>query len=80
MTISLDRRIENSYIASYIKVTKAGVDVLFGSLCLSNLNTNKKIGTRKITAEIDPKAIYPVNLQKGYSTNQNSSYDTSSTY
>jgi hypothetical protein len=74
MTTSLDRGLENSYIASYIEVTEVGHEVLFHSTWISNLSTNKKIGIRRITTEVDPEAGGPFNLIKGYSIEQGSSY------
>jgi hypothetical protein len=73
MTRSIERRFEDSYIAIYIEVTEADIEIPFDSTWISNLSTNKKIGIR-IATEVDPDGGYPVNLQIGYSTKQGSSY------
>jgi hypothetical protein len=70
----LDRRSENSYIASYIEVIKASIEITVDSTWIYYLCTNKKIGIRRITDEVDPDDDYQFNLQIGYSIKQDSSY------
>jgi hypothetical protein len=74
MTSSLDRRLENVYVVSKIEVTEAGLDITLNSTWINDLSSNKKIGNRRITAEIDPEAGYPFTLDMFYSTKQGSSY------
>jgi hypothetical protein len=66
MTTSLDRRLGNVYIASNIEVTEVGVDIVLDSTWVSNLSSNKKIGIRRIVAEIDSETDYPFTLTVDY--------------
>jgi hypothetical protein len=66
MTISLDCRLENVYLANNIEVTEAGVDLPFDSTWVSNLSSNKKIGIRRISADLDSEESHPFRLEVDY--------------
>jgi hypothetical protein len=67
MTSSLDRRLENVYIANNIEVDSNVVDIVLDSPWISNLNSNKKIGIRRISPDIDPEEGYPFRLEVNHS-------------
>jgi hypothetical protein len=62
MTTSVDRQLENAYIAIYIEVTEAGFEIPFDSTLISNLRANKKIRIRRIYALIIPGGCSPYPL------------------
>jgi hypothetical protein len=66
MTSSLDRRLEKIYIDNNIEVTEAGVDIVLDSTWISIPSSNKKIGIRRIVAEIDSEADCPFRLEVYY--------------
>jgi hypothetical protein len=53
-----DRQLENVYFANIIEVTETGIDVSLHLTCISNLSSNKKIGIRRIAADIEPNKSY----------------------
>jgi hypothetical protein len=63
MLSSLDRRLENVYIASNIEVTEAAINIPFDSAWISNLNSNKRLGIKMIAADIDANSGYPFRLE-----------------
>jgi hypothetical protein len=73
MTSSLGRRLESASFSSFVEVTETDIEISFHSTWISNLNTNKKVGIRRIITELDPGGDYPFNLQIGYFAKQNSS-------
>jgi hypothetical protein len=73
MTPRLIRRLENLYIASYIEVTEADIEIPFDRTWISYLSSKKKIRIRRIDADVDPETDSPFNHQIGYSTQQGNS-------
>jgi hypothetical protein len=52
MTSRLDRRLEKVYNPNIIEIDSNGVDIVLDPTWISNLSSNKKIGTRRIVVEI----------------------------
>jgi hypothetical protein len=74
MARSLEKRLENTYITSYIELTEVRIERHFDSTWIFNLNTIKKTEIRMINTEVYSEADYRFNLQIGYFTKQSSSY------
>jgi hypothetical protein len=55
--MNLDRRLENAYFSSDIEVTESSLVIPFDYTWISNFSINKKIGIRRIAAEIDSRWI-----------------------
>jgi hypothetical protein len=70
MTISLDRRLENAHITRNIEIAECVLDVPLDFTWISDLNSNKKIEIRRITANIDSEGGYTFSLKIGYSNKQ----------
>jgi CRISPR/Cas system-associated exonuclease Cas4 (RecB family) len=67
---SFGRRLENSYIAIFIEAIEAAIEIPFDSTLISNLNTNKNIQIRRITAVVDSSGVLRVIFKQAISLNK----------